>query len=348
MFILSPKSNFLGGSLVSASHLGQLFPGKLYVWKNKSPFLDSNKVPYEVITGDPNQYIYMDTSEIWVNDTCVDSGYYPSSQKDNDELIEFIAGFENIIIVNHQPVNRCVDYLYNMLKKLVWTYLRKVTILNYRAWWNIEWENTLAPIFPTVKVFTSPYHYYLPYADILDDPSFNKVEDNLPETVLIGRSNSKCKVHAFADDIKYWLDLQLKYKVDQIFPDPNISNRDFLLTLSKYKYVLTGYYYGGEGTLELTVPYNKLEWSFMDALLAMAIPVTNELFSRELLRLHMQWVPILDYDYQVHNIRLHNIGNSIKYCIYNDIEERLKARNMLISELEKGNRITAMLLGETL
>lgn len=342
MIILSPKSNFLGGSLVSASHLGRLFPGKLYVWKNESPFLDSNKVPYQIITGDLDKYNYLDTDEIWVNDTCVDSGYYPSSQRDNDELIEFIARFENIIIVNHQPVNRCVDYLYNMLEKLVWTYFRKVTILNYRAWWNIEWENTLAPVFPTVKVFTSPYHYYLPYVEKNQKPS----DDRFGKIALIGRSNSKCKIHAQYNDIK----IGTPHKViTQIFPDHNISNTEFLKLLGKYQYILTGYYYGGEGTLEMDVPYNKLEWSFIDAMLAGVIPITNDLFSKELTRLGIDAIQF-DYDYLHHtDKRFNSLQNmNISNTKLDRIDYRLECRNNLITELEKGNRITSMLLDEPL
>lgn len=330
MFILSPKTHFLGGALVSASHLGKLFPGKLLTWKQSSPFLDTNNVSYKVVDNIVD-YPVDNFSSIWCNDTCINEGYYPHLIEKNEELWNFLKNFDTVHLFNHQPINRYFNYLYDMLSYLVDQYKCKVTIWNYRACWNIEFENELKSLFPSVECYTAPYHYYLGQV-----PDIDKLVEPNKTVCCIGRSNSKCKIQYKLDVLK----TVLPCGVDSLLPDSNVGNEEFLEKLRDYKYILTGYYYGGEGNPEMKCYYNKLEWSFMDALLSGVIPMTNTLFRYELERLNIP-APMIGYRYFG---GIDNTWNYLKGSLLNNKEILIQSRISLINEIKKGNLIMSKIL----
>lgn len=339
MYILSPKTNFLGGSLVSASHLGKLIPGQLLTWMNKSEFLDSNNVKYDVITSFNDYYkSYGDCSSIWCNDTCIDQGYFPEYIDQNKKLWEFLGNFETVHLVNHQPVNRYKSYLKEMISYLTECCYCEVILYNYRACWNIEWDNELACLFPNIKVYTLPYHYYtgyIPQGDIPDNS--NKINS----VVAIGRSNSRCKIQYKFSELKLKFKEYTNWLLTQVLPDTNKGNSDFLLELSKFKYILTGYYYGGEGNREQSMLYNKLEWSFMDALLMGCIPLTNTLFEKELNRLNIP-APIIGYEFE----GINSIVSKLESSKLNDPERMKLSQLNLLREIDNGNDILKQIILE--
>jgi len=322
MIILSPKTKFLGGALISASHLGKLFPGQLRTWNEESHFLDVNKVHYKVINA--NTPVVDDS--IWVNDTCLNDGYQIGFGP-HREFYEYISQYKNVILCNHQPPNRMTEFLYESISTLLHGNTESLTILNYRACWIDEFNMELGSIFPSVKVGLIPYHYYLEY--VPEDKQTHK-----SGIVAIGRGNSRCKIQY---QFKY---IQEHFGVEQFLPDLNKGNTEFLRDLSNYAYVLGGYYCGGEGNPELNKPYNKLEWNFIDAMLVGCIPLTNTLFKDELERLNID-APMLGY---LNFDGIDNLLNKLYTSTLNIPNQFEKAKATLIREIKKGNYLISKML----
>lgn len=347
MRILSPKTNFLGGALVSASHLGKVLDKPVFTWNERSEFLKVNGVDQKLCYSDS----YLGES-LWCNDTCVDGGYYPEFKDQNDELYDFLSKHHTIFLCNHQPPSRYSEFLIHYLSKLQKS-CDRIVLLNYRACWNEEFEFYCRPLLPHIEVMTLPYHYHLTddLATFMEDPINNK------KVAMIGRSNSRCKIQFKYDELKSEFDeanhthinrhlvpseSEDKWELTSILPDNTKSNLEFLKELSKYRYILTGYFYGGEGLPELTVPYNKLEWSFMDALIAGCIPLTSSLFSEELKRMN---IPAPTIEYNGFN-GIHEITHKLYTTELNIHEKFNDARHKLFSEIYRGNDIIKRLFSE--
>lgn len=341
--ILSPKTDFLGGALVSAAHLGKLFPDRLYLWKKESDFLKNNGVPYTVI----NEATPAISEEVWCNDICVDGGYYPQFKEENFHLFEYLSKFKVVHLHNHQPLSRCGDYLSEMVRYL--KYINpdcKVHLYNYRGCWNDEFYvycRDLVELGFIQTVTTSPYHYHFGYLP-------NKISRISDEDrsdihcVSIGRSSSKCKISSCLCDLK---DIFHDYSkstgnhtitVGYLEPDLNLGMTDFFEKLLDCNpdVILSGYYWGGEGVPEdCSHPGNKLEWSFLDTILLYRVPITSELFRGTLNTMFGESVTI---NYQKSN--LSTLPTRICKSFSGDYEGRIEEmRRIVVQEIERGNEI---------
>jgi hypothetical protein len=351
MIIISPKTEFLAGALISTSHIARLFPTcKLYTWKKRSRFLDVNKITYEVMNESTTLYI---EDPILVTDMFVDHGYGPIGDVYNNfsdwehllhngpnefqidefnlELYKYLSRFDKIIFCNHQPFSKCIHLVVPLLSMLFHKNRNiDITILNYRASWNWEFENLIHPIFPSIKYGLLPYHYYY----------FNNYNYKFPDRInsnitLIGRTNSKCKLQYKCDELKKVCE------VDSISPDNEMSNFQFIKKLAQTNssFIGTGYYYSGEGNPEISLPFNKLEWSLIDSMMAGRIPITSSLFAPELYRIGIK-LPLISYM----TMDIDSINEFINEWILTDSANINDYRERLKKELNIGNNLMSHII----
>jgi hypothetical protein len=156
----------------------------------------------------------------------------------------------------------------------------------------------------------------------------NKFDSDKYSILMLGRTSSKCKITHYIDDLMYLGNLT------QVVPSPLVTNSELLTTISSYKYTLTGFYWGGEGEPEKDDAMNKLEWSYLDAVLSYSIPVTSSLFRSHLNKLGID-TPILDYMNPKDDIP--NLKAYLNRTPAKDFDNFSQYYDIILNELRQGN-----------
>ena len=324
----------MGGGLVSLVHLTALNPDSTVYTFSNSTYLRTENINHEVLVD--SRTIEGDT--IWINDTCGDDGYNPdwwtdltaSSSRRFLNFLEHHLYVKEVFIVNHQPINRCHDWLIKVLHALA-GHGSKIYLMNYRANWNNEFEFYCRPSLrhANITCMTLPY-FYSP--DLMRlDLSSNKKDISFTS---VGRLKSKSK-------ISYYYSKTDILGHSTIEPNSSTSLMDVLTELSHSNMVLTGYYWDHAGNKESDVPFNKLEWSYLDSLMAGSIPITSTLFKSELNRLGFDDMPLFEYegptDEQIISL-LWKFDSSALKEYTNDLTDSVK------KEIDHGNSVMKTLL----
>lgn len=290
--IVNPKYDYIAGTLVTPFHLWDALGDsrcEVYQWENTSSFLSELGVPQKEFVIESFIANLREDDVVIFNDFAAEKGHRGDDKRNAKYMkdIALIADKSNhrVMIINHTPFGRQVNYLKNICREVLKH--PNVKALCYRQ----SHINTLEALRDQKLISYEMGLEVLPYfySPTLLAESSSKKEKDIDILYLTRKSSNKPNsLLPVLRNLASENSLTLK-EVDTSNP---IHLLEGLKLYSRSKISISGYFHE-EGTIhEINTEWNKLDWSAIDSVMNGCIFLTSTLFSDELERLGVEAITL--------------------------------------------------------